>query len=361
MTVISVESVSKRFDLGNGESVLAVDNVSLNVNEGDALAIVGPSGCGKTTLLRMIAGLETPLTGRVRYDGVLLDETEHRERGIGMVFQNYALIPQWESERTIGFFLKLRKREHEVPERVRRVSQITGVGIEQLMDKFPSQLSGGEKQRVAIARAFARDLKLLLFDEPFANLDAKFRANARVEARKLLNEFNTTTIYVTHDQLEAATMSEKIIVMRSGRVEQTGTYQQVFDDPDNMFVGQFIGVPAMNLFEGEVWQGHWQGENFGPYPIHNPDVADGTAVIMGIRPQDIHLGGEINGVVDGITPYYAERYLLLDVWLAGEEWSVQVPLETQIEKAKTYSFQVDNNKLYFFDAQTGNRIRPSKN
>jgi multiple sugar transport system ATP-binding protein len=358
MTVVAVENVSKRFDLGNGESVLAVDNVSLTVNEGDSLAIVGPSGCGKTTLLRIIAGLETPLTGRVRYDGILIDDTERRERGIGMVFQNYALIPQWESQRTIGFFLKLRKREREVPERVRRVSQITGFGIEQLMDKYPRQLSGGEKQRVAIARAFARDLKLLLFDEPFANLDAKFRATARVEARKLLNEFNTTTVFVTHDQLEAATMADTIIVMRGGRIEQIGAYQQVFDDPDNMFVAQFVGVPTMNLFEGEVWQGHWQGENFGPYPIYNPNVADGTAVIMGIRPQDIQLGGDINGVVDTITPYYAERFLLLDVWLAGEEWSVQVPLETQIEKATTYSFKLDMNKIYFFDAESGNRIRP---
>jgi multiple sugar transport system ATP-binding protein len=275
-----------------------------------------------------------------------------------MVFQNYALIPQWESQRTIGFFLKLRKREHEVPERVRRVSHITGFGIEQLMDKFPSQLSGGEKQRVAIARAFARDLKLLLFDEPFANLDAKFRANARVEARKLLNEFNTTTVYVTHDQLEAATMADKIIVMRSGRVEQTGAYQDVFNDPDSMFVGQFVGIPTMNLFEGEVWQGHWQGENFGPYPIYNPDVADGTQVIMGVRPQDIHLGGEVAGVVDAITPFFAERYQVLDVWLAGEEWSVQVPLEDSFSVGETYQFQVNRDKLYFFYAETGQRIRP---
>ena len=358
MTVVAVENVSKRFGLETGGSVLAVDNVSLNVNEGDALAIVGPSGCGKTTLLRIIAGLETPDSGIVRYDGVLLDDTERRERGIGMVFQNYALIPQWESQRTIGFFLKLRKREHEVPERVRRVSHITGFGIEQLMDKFPNQLSGGEKQRVAIARAFARDLKLLLFDEPFANLDAKFRANARVEARKLLSEFNTTTIYVTHDQLEAATMADKIIVMRSGRVEQIGAYQAVFNDPDTMFVAQFVGIPSMNLFEGEVWQGHWQGENFGAFPIDNPDIADGTQVVMGIRPQDIHLGGDVAGVVDAITPFFAERYQVLDVWLAGEEWSVQVPLDDSFTIGQTYQFRVDKEKLYFFHAETGQRIRP---
>ncbi|MDQ7037131.1 MAG: ABC transporter ATP-binding protein [Anaerolineae bacterium] len=357
MTVISVENVSKRFALGHGASILAVDDLSLNVNEGDALAIVGPSGCGKTTLLRMIAGLEQPDSGIVRYDGILIDNTAHRERGIGMVFQDYALIPQWESKRTIGFFLRLRNREREVPERVRRVSHITGVGIEQLMDKFPRQLSGGEKQRVAIARAFARDLKLLLFDEPFANLDAKFRSNARIEARKLLNEFNTTTIYVTHDQLEAATMANKIIVMRSGRVEQMGAYQDVFNDPDTMFAGQFVGVPTMNLFEGEVWQGHWQGENFGPFPIHNPDIADESQVIMGIRPQDIHLGGAVAGVVDSITPFFAERYQLLNVWLAGEEWSVQVSLDDTFTIGKTYQFRADINKLYFFDATTGLRIR----
>jgi multiple sugar transport system ATP-binding protein len=223
------------------------------------------------------------------------------------------------------------------------------------MGKFPRQLSGGEKQRVAIARAFARDLKILLFDEPFANLDAKFRATARLELRRLLNEFPVTTIYVTHDQQEAASMAERIVVMRSGRIEQAGSFDELFDNPLNVFIAQFVGVPTMNLFEGEVWDGHWQGENFGPYRVPVP-VRDGTPILMGIRPHDIHLGDDVAGVIDNITPFYAERFHLLDVWLAGEEWQVQIPLETQVTKGETVHFKLDMSKAFFFNAISGNRI-----
>jgi ABC-type sugar transport system ATPase subunit len=355
MTAVTVEHISKKFPLEDLQSVHALQDVSLYLAEGDSLAIVGPSGCGKTTLLRIIAGLEKPDSGRVLYDHIPLAETVPQDRGIGMVFQNFALIPQWEAERNIGFFLSLRKREHEIPERVRRVSAITGIDIQHLLGRLPSQLSGGEKQRVAIARAFARDLRLLLFDEPFANLDAKFRQNARLQARRLLDQYPVTSIYVTHDQHEASMMARRIAFMREGRVEQLGTYAQLYESPATIHIARSIGVPLMNLFYGWAENGYWMGENFGGYPIRR-DLAEGTRLIMGIRPHHIHLNGEIPAVIDQITPYYAERFTLLDVHLGKEQWQIQVPLEHGFQRGETLYCNIQVEEAIYFDRDTGLRI-----
>lgn len=357
MTTITAEHIIKAFEVPEEIGrIRAVDDVTIKVQEGETLAILGPSGCGKTTLLRIMAGLEQPDSGRILYDNVPLAEVPRKERHIGMVFQNWALIPHWRSRRTVGFFLRLRQREHEVPERVRRVSAITGVGIDHLMSKFPRQMSGGEKQRVAIARAFARDLKLLMFDEPFANLDAKFRASARVELRRLLNEFPITTVFVTHDQIEATSLASRIAIMKDGKIVQTGTYNQLHESPINLFVADFLGTPDMNLFEGKVIDGQWAGQNFGGYPIRS-DLTDGTQVTLGVRADELYLeSGGTPAVISKIIPYYPQRYKQLDVWLAKEKWSLHVPFDANYKIGETIYCKINPNAVLYFDTLSGQRI-----
>ncbi len=358
MSVISVEHVSKSYT-ANQRTVTALDDVTLQVKEGDTIALVGPSGSGKTTLLRIVAGLETPDAGTVKHDGQLLRDVPTEQRGIGMIFQDYALIPQWNVERNIGFYLRLRRRQREVPQRMHDISQITGVDIDQLMGKFPRHLSGGEKQRVSIARAFARDLRLLLFDEPFANLDATFRTNARLEARRLLNKYPVTMLYVTHDQQEAAMITAKVAVMRAGKIEQIGSYTFLYNNPNNVFVAQFIGVPTMNLFEGEIVRGAWVHETLGAF-IMRRDIPDGTAVTLGIRPHHIHVqpddSGDIACTVRAVEANFAQRYHLLDVQAGSTTWQIEAPFDQQYTQGDTVACTFDRDALFFFDTATGARL-----
>ncbi|MDX1991146.1 MAG: ABC transporter ATP-binding protein [bacterium] len=358
MTSLTLEHVSKRFTRidGQGTPVTAIDDVSLKLASGQVMAILGPSGSGKSTLLRLVAGLMQPDSGAILYDNVPLAQVPLQERGIGFVFQEGALIPHWESHRSVSFFLRLRRREAEVPERIQRIAKITGIGLDKLLARKPGQLSGGEQQRVSVARALTRDLKILLCDEPFANLDAKLRGEARVELRRLLNEFPVTTIYVTHDQIEAVALASRIGVMREGRFEQIGTYEQLHDSPVNLFVAGFIGTPSINTFRGEVRGGHWYGENFGGYPFRS-DLPDGHPVTLAVRPAHIHLkAGGTPAVVDLIHPYLAEKFNLLEVWLAGERWSLTVPLDQPIEQGSTIYCEIDAAQALYFDTRTEQRI-----
>jgi ABC-type sugar transport system ATPase subunit len=366
MTTVVLEHVTKRFEQTvypfgqmfqhDTQTITAVDNISLKIPSGDVLAILGPSGCGKSTLLRLVAGTIPPDSGRILYDNVDLADVPLRERGIGMVFQEGALIPHWESRRTVGFFLSLRKREHEVPARVRQISSITGIGLDALLERRPAQLSGGERQRVAIARALTRDMRVLLFDEPFANLDAKLRAEARVELKRLLNEFPVTSIYVTHDQMEAVALSHRIAVMRAGRLEQVGTYQQLYRNPHNLFVATFVGMPPINLFPGRVENGHWYGENFGGYAIRH-DLPEGAPVTMGVRPEHVRLERDgTPGVVNTITPFFAEHHQLVSVHLGRESWSLTAPLDQHIEVGSTIYCTLNADTLLYFDTEKGTRI-----
>jgi multiple sugar transport system ATP-binding protein len=359
MTTVVLDHISKQFmqeTALESSRVTAVNDVFLKIASGDVLAILGPSGCGKSTLLKLAAGLLEPDSGHVLYDEHNLADIPLRERGIGMVFQDRALVPHWEARKSVGFFLALRKREEEVPERLKQISKITGIGLDDLLERKPRQLSGGEQQRIGIARALARDMRLLLFDEPFANLDAKYRTEARVELKRLLNAYPVTSIYVTHDQVEAIALSHKIAVMRDGKLEQVGTYQQLFDQPHNIFVATFIGTPIMNLFAGRNENGHWQGENFGGFPIRR-DLPDGAKITAGIRPQHVHMEeGGIYGVVDEVMPYYAERYQLVTVHLGGEHWLLTVPLDQPIEVGSTIQCGFEPDKIHYFDTKAGTRI-----
>ena len=361
MRTITLENVSKTFKDRNKHltPVLAINNFSLRIADGEAVVLLGPSGCGKTTLLRLIAGLDEPDSGTVYYNDEPLNSIPVEARGIGMVFQNYVLIPHWESRKTVGFFLRLRDREDEVPAHVETVARITGVEIERFMGRFPRHLSGGEKQRVSIARAFARDLELLLFDEPFANLDAKFRATARVELKRLIQQFNVTLVYVTHDQVEAMSIADRIVIMNAGQIVQMGSYAHLHDDPNSLFVAQFLGMPTINTFWGVVSDGEWDGSYMGRarLPAQRPD---GMEVIAAIRPRHVRLcqpGTGIPATVERVTQFYAEKFTLLEVWLRKRRWQIQLPLDQPFAPGDTAHCELDWSRAFFFDAKSGARIR----
>ncbi|MHB9034972.1 MAG: ABC transporter ATP-binding protein, partial [Anaerolineae bacterium] len=240
-------------------TVFALDGVDLTIPDGKTLAIVGPSGCGKSTLLRAVAGLQKLDGGTVYYDDKDMSDIAPKDRMIGMVFQSYALYPHMKGEGNLGFFFKMRNRtDEEMMERIKITSEIMGLGFETLLSRKPGALSGGQQQRVAIGRCIVRDPSLFLFDEPLSNLDAKLRASTRVEIRRLLQRFKITAIYVTHDQIEAITLGDFIAVMRHGKIEQLGTYDEITTNPVNSFVAGFLGLPPMNLLEG--WTATGEGK-----------------------------------------------------------------------------------------------------
>jgi ABC-type sugar transport system ATPase subunit len=359
MTVLTLEHLSKRFtesDKADSRIIQAVDNVSLRIQSGDVLGILGPSGCGKSTLLRLLAGLIQPDSGRILYDEENLQDIPMRERGIGMVFQDGALMPHWESRRSVGLFLALRKREAEVPEKLHQIAKITGIGLDKLLERRPGQLSGGEQQRVGIARALARDMRVLLFDEPFANLDAKYRAEARVELKRLLNAFPVTSVYVTHDQVEAIALSHRIAVMRAGHMEQIGTYHQLYENPINLFVATFIGTPLINVFRGRVAGGCWHGASFGGFPVRK-DLVDGMGLTAAIRPERIRVvANGTAGVVEEITPHYAERFQLVGLRLPYDRCVLTLPLDHPIRVGDTVQVEFPAEALMYFDARTETRL-----
>lgn len=359
MTSITVEHVSKQFTQSTkegGQRVMALNNASLKVNSGETMSILGPSGCGKSTLLRVIAGLIEPDSGAVFYDKADLRSIPLQERGVGMVFQDGALIPHWIAEQNIGFHLALRHREYEVPARVARISQITGFGLELLLERKPSQLSGGERQRVGIARALARDPRVFLFDEPFSNLDAKLRSQARIELHRLLNEFPVTSIYVTHDQGEAAALGQRVTVMREGRIEQIDSYDNLYHDPLNLFIATFIGTPTINLFKGVVRDQQWQGTNFGGYPLR-PGLSDGTEVLLGVRAEDvIFTTGGVPARVEMTTPRFEQRHTELELRAGDEHFTMIADINEGFRPGDPISCALNPEAVLFFDPATGRRI-----
>ncbi len=358
MTQITLSHVSKTFvqESAGGQRIAAIRDVSLKIRSRETLAILGPSGCGKSTLLRLIAGLIEPDEGAIYYDQVDLRNVPLEERGVGMVFQDGALAPHWEAERTIGFHLWLHHREGEMPARIARISEITGFGMETLLNRRPRELSGGERQRVAIARALVRDPRVFLFDEPFSNLDAVLRAHARHELRRLLNEFPITSIYVTHDQIEATALAERVAVMRDGRIEQVDRYLALYEDPINQFVATFIGTPTINLFSGEVREHAWHGATFGGFPVRS-DLSDGTKLTLGVRPEHILFAPDgALGVVEIATPHFERRQTELEVRANGERWTMMTELNEGFRAGDPIPCALDAEALLYFDPKSGRRI-----
>jgi multiple sugar transport system ATP-binding protein len=286
MSGIRLDEVTKRYPNG----VLAVDSVSLDISDGEFVVLVGPSGCGKTTLLRAIAGLEDVTAGSVYIGDDDVTERQPQQRDIAMVFQNYALYPHMSVRDNLAYGLKLRRMDRrERDERVRETA--SKLGLEELLDRKPSALSGGQRQRVAMGRAIVREPRAFLMDEPLSNLDAKLRVSMRAELALLHEKLGVTTVYVTHDQVEAMTLGQRVAVLRDGVLQQVDTPQALFHRPKNLFVAAFIGSPSMNLVEAQVGDGHVRFAGFElPLPPGSPLAGRQREVILGIRPTDFEHG-----------------------------------------------------------------------
>jgi multiple sugar transport system ATP-binding protein len=322
MARIVLENVSKSFTGPKGEAVHAVSNVSLAVEDKEFVVLVGPSGCGKSTTLRMIAGLEEISSGTIAIDGRIVNEVEPKDRDVAMVFQNYALYPHMTVYENMAFGLKLRKYpKAEIEKRVRQAAEI--LGITTLLDRLPKALSGGQRQRVAVGRAIVRQPKAFLFDEPLSNLDAQMRVQMRMELAKLHRRLAATMVYVTHDQVEAMTMGNRIAVMKDGVIQQVADPIHLYQHPANLFVAGFIGAPPMNFFRGTLGgepgglcfieaapprAGQTSGFQVRLSPEHSAKLSgrSGLPVILGLRPEDIGLstggvGTAVDSTVDAVV------------------------------------------------------------
>jgi multiple sugar transport system ATP-binding protein len=278
MAHVSVSNARKDYGAFN-----AIKGVSVDIEDGEFVVLVGPSGCGKSTLLRMIAGLEDITAGHIQIGTHIVNDLAPKDRDIAMVLQNYALYPHMTVAQNMGFSLRLKRMPRgEIGARVGRAAKI--LGLENLLERYPKQLSGGQRQRVAMGRAIVRDPSVFLFDEPLSNLDAKLRVQMRSEIKELHQRLKTTTIYVTHDQIEAMTMADKIVVMKDGRIEQSGSPLDLYDRPGNLFVAGFIGSPAMNFIEGRMDAGGFRTADGIVLPS---DRKPADATVYGIRPEDV--------------------------------------------------------------------------
>jgi multiple sugar transport system ATP-binding protein len=339
----------------------ALRGVSLEIRDREFVVLVGPSGCGKSTILRIVAGLEEATSGEVWIGDRLVNDVPPRDRDVAMVFQSYALYPHMTAFDNIAFGLRLRKLpKEEIRKRVEEAARI--LGITELLDKMPRHLSGGQRQRVALGRAIVRKPQVFLFDEPLSNLDAKLRAETRAEISALHRRLQVTTIYVTHDQVEAMTMGERIVVLKDGVVQQVGDPLSIYREPANLFVAGFIGSPPMNFAEVPVTEGPgldllgrrvpvpegWK-EALGPYV--------GRKVILGIRPEDIHLAsdGGWPAEVTLVEPTGGEAFVYAR--LQDRPVIAKAPGQTRIPLGQTIHLDLDLDQAHFFDPQTEERIR----
>ena len=388
MAGIVLERVSKVFD----NEVLAVDDVSLEVADGEFMVLVGPSGCGKSTILRILAGLEEVTAGEVYIDGRQVTDLPPKDRDIAMVFQNYALYPHMTVRQNLGFGLRLRREPKDQIDR--RVTSAAGVlGLEALLNRKPAQLSGGQRQRVAMGRAMVREPRAFLMDEPLSNLDAKLRVQMRGSLAQLHDRLKTTTVYVTHDQVEAMTLGERVAVLREGVLQQVDTPQSLYTNPTNLFVAAFIGSPPMNLVEARVEGGRVSFGGFTiPIPAH-PGLApfEGRSVILGIRPSDLEdvdvwsddslpsietrvdvaeeLGSEVNVLFTVDAPPVETEQTRAAADTAGGEDAIplmtdgrravfcaRVDARTKARAGSTIRLSCDPSRFHYFDRDTGSAI-----
>ncbi len=350
MASVSIRNVIKRF----GETAV-LHGVSIEIPDGSFTVLVGPSGCGKSTLLRMVAGLENISGGEVAIADKVVNQVPPKERDIAMVFQNYALYPHMTVRENMAFSLTLAKKDKAfINERVGKAAQI--LGLAPLLDRFPRQLSGGQRQRVAMGRCIVRDPQVFLFDEPLSNLDAKLRVAMRTEIKELHQRLKTTSVYVTHDQIEAMTMADQIVVMHDGRVEQIGSPLELYDRPANRFVAGFIGSPAMNFIDGRQQDGALVAGNGARLPIAGAAAAnDGRSMVYGIRPEHLDLaddGFEAEVVV--IEPTGSETQLFARL---GEQEIVAIFRERhEFAPGQKIRLKPRAPVAHLFDASSGQRI-----
>jgi ABC-type sugar transport system ATPase subunit len=350
------------------QGVTALDHVNLTIPNGRTFVVVGPSGCGKSTLLRTIAGLDKGYTGHILYDGEDVRNIEIKDRYIGMVFQNYALYPNFNNEGNLSFFFKM----HEIPdeethERIRYTSELMGIGFKELLPRRPKTLSGGEKQRVAIARAIVRAPRLLLLDEPLSNLDAKLRVQTRTEIKRLLRRFSITSLYVTHDQVEAIALADQIVVMHQGKIEQVGSFQDLIENPVNVFVAGFLGLPPMSLLSG----GYVSANNLvlDDHLISLSEhlysrVQNNQPVTLGMRQEAVNIsveatpakGIQLPAEVESSESDFVHRTQTVHLRTGRWKYSGLGPLALNLKIGQLVYAQLDPEQLYFFDTNSGLRI-----
>ncbi|RHW43107.1 sn-glycerol-3-phosphate ABC transporter ATP-binding protein UgpC [Neobacillus notoginsengisoli] len=367
MAELKLDHIYKVYD----NKVTAVEDFNLHIKDKEFIVFVGPSGCGKSTTLRMIAGLEEITKGDFYIDGKRVNDVAPKDRDIAMVFQNYALYPHMTVYDNMAFGLKLRKiPKAEIDKKVKDAAKI--LGLETYLSRKPKALSGGQRQRVALGRAIVRDAKVFLMDEPLSNLDAKLRVQMRAEIAKLHRRLDTTTIYVTHDQTEAMTMASRLVVMKDGLIQQVGTPKEVYENPENVFVGGFIGSPAMNFFRGSLEDGKFVAGDItiavpeGKMKTLREQSYVGKPVILGVRPEDIHdepvfidasSGSKIDALVDVAELTGAETMVYSS--LAGQDFVARLDSRSDIHPNDKLELAFDMNKVHFFDVETEQRIRPA--
>jgi multiple sugar transport system ATP-binding protein len=347
MASVSFSEVKKSFG-----ATPVLHGISLDIQDGEFMVLVGPSGCGKSTLLRMLAGLEEISAGTIAIDARVVNDVDSKDRDIAMVFQSYALYPHMTVGENMGFSLKLRKDKKElIEQRVAQVAKILNLGP--YLQRYPRELSGGQRQRVAMGRAIVRDPKVFLFDEPLSNLDAKLRVAMRVEIKSLHQRLKTTTVYVTHDQVEAMTMADRIAVMNEGRIEQLGEPLELYDNPANLFVAQFIGSPAMNVFEG-IFKNN-AVEALGTRWPSNAKAAEGQKVKYGVRPEHLVVGGSgIAAEVVVVEPMGAETELVVKV--GDVSLTVLTHGRPSVQAGDKIGLAPDAAQVHLFDAASGRRL-----
>jgi multiple sugar transport system ATP-binding protein len=349
MASVTISNVQKYF---GGTHVIR--GVSIDIADGEFAVLVGPSGCGKTTLLRMIAGLEEITDGEIRIGERVVNRVPPKERDIAMVFQNYALYPHMKVRDNMAFSLLLAKRPAaEIEARVNKAAGI--LGLSELLDRYPRQLSGGQRQRVAMGRAIVREPQVFLFDEPLSNLDAKLRVQMRTEIKELHQRLRTTSVYVTHDQIEAMTMADKIVVMNGGRVEQIGTPLALYDNPANLFVAGFIGSPAMNFLPGRLQDGAvLVGEGVRIQAPAGTKANDGREVIVGVRPEHLAVAadGGVPAEVVVVEPTGADTQIFCRV--AGRDVTAVVRERHAFRPGEVVRLRPQLS--YLFDPASGERL-----
>jgi multiple sugar transport system ATP-binding protein len=356
MATVEFQRVEKRFGTTN-----VIHGVSFDIRDGEFMVLVGPSGCGKSTLLRMLAGLEEISGGSIAIDGRTVNDIDSKDRDIAMVFQSYALYPHMNVRDNMGFSLRLRKApKRELDERVAKAARI--LNLEPYLDRYPRELSGGQRQRVAMGRAIVRDPKVFLFDEPLSNLDAKLRVQMRSEIKALHQRLRTTTVYVTHDQIEAMTMADRIVVMHDGVIEQIGTPLELYDRPDNLFVAQFIGSPAMNIVQGTLRRtngsAHVETADGIRWPLGAGAGADGQQVTYGVRPDHLELAADAERGVPGeivvVEPTGSETELVVKI--GDAQVVVEAHGRATVRPGDKVTFAVNPANVHLFDQKSGQRL-----
>ena len=355
MASVAFSNIEKAFG-----STKVIHGISFDIQDGEFMVLVGPSGCGKSTLLRMLAGLEEISGGTIAIDGTTVNDMESKDRDIAMVFQSYALYPHMTVRENMGFSLRLRKADAKVTsERVAHAAKI--LNLEPYLERYPRELSGGQRQRVAMGRAIVRDPKVFLFDEPLSNLDAKLRVQMRGEIKELHQRLKTTTVYVTHDQIEAMTMADRIVVMHDGRIEQIGSPLELYDHPGNLFVAQFIGSPAMNVIEGTLKREGstaYVAAQGMRWPLRvDTGGSDGEAVAYGVRPEHIAFGGPqepVQGEIVVVEPTGAEPAFVIHV---GERQLILVTRgRPAVAPGQRVGLAIDPAMVHLFDRASGVRL-----